>query len=123
LEKGRITESKSPAGAPILFVPKKDGTLRLCVDYRGLNAITIKNRYPLPLVSETLDRTQNLTFEMLITEFESMKAMNGRLRFEHDLGTTNIVLCLLAYQMPPRPFKPTLIGHLTICWMFVALRT
>ena len=56
LEKQWIVPSKSPAGAPIFFVPKKDGGLRLCVDYRGLNEITIKNRHPLPLVSETLDR-------------------------------------------------------------------
>ena len=40
----------------MLFVPKKDGSLRLCVDYRGLNAVTIKNRHPLPLISKTLDR-------------------------------------------------------------------
>jgi hypothetical protein len=56
LEKGWIRPSKSPAGAPILFVPKADGTMRLCVDYRGLNKVTIKNRYPIPLVSEMLDR-------------------------------------------------------------------
>lgn len=56
LAKGWIQESKSPAGAPILFVPKKDGKMRLCVDYRGLNALTIKNRYPLPLISEMIDR-------------------------------------------------------------------
>jgi len=56
MEKGHIRESTSPAGAPILFIPKKNGTLRLCVDYRGLNAITIKNRYPIPLISELLDR-------------------------------------------------------------------
>ena len=56
LENGRIQHSNSPAGAPILFVPKKDGGLRLCVDYRGLNAVTVKDRCPLPLVNETLDR-------------------------------------------------------------------
>ena len=56
LEKGFIQPSKSPAGAPILFVKKKDGSLRLCVDYRGLNKITVRNRYPLPLIPELLDR-------------------------------------------------------------------
>ena len=56
LDKGFIRRSTSSAGSPILFVKKKDGSLRLCVDYRGLNAITIKNRYPLPLIPETLDR-------------------------------------------------------------------
>jgi hypothetical protein len=55
LWRGFIRSSKSPAGAPILFVRKKDGTLRLCHDFRGLNAVTIKNRYPLPLISECLD--------------------------------------------------------------------
>ncbi|KAI0995439.1 Transposon Tf2-9 polyprotein [Podosphaera aphanis] len=56
LDKGFIRASSSPAGAPVLFVKKSDGTLRLCVDYRGLNELTIKNRYPLPLIRETLDR-------------------------------------------------------------------
>ena len=56
LSKGWIRHSTSPAGAPILFVPKKDGSLRLCVDYRALNNITIKNRHPLPLIDETLTR-------------------------------------------------------------------
>jgi hypothetical protein len=55
LAKEFIQHSKSPAGAPILFVKKKDGSLRLCVDYRGLNKITKKNRYPLPLISGLLD--------------------------------------------------------------------
>ena len=53
---GWIRRSKSPAGAPILFVPKSDGSLRLCVDYRALNKVTVKNRHPLPLINETLDR-------------------------------------------------------------------
>ena len=56
LSKGFIRAYSSPAGAPILFVKKSDGSLRLCVDYRGLNAGTIKNRYPLPLIRETLMR-------------------------------------------------------------------
>ena len=51
----RIRRSVSEAGAPILFVLKKDGKLRLCVDYRGLNNVTIKNRHPLPLIIELLD--------------------------------------------------------------------
>ena len=56
LKKGFIRPSSSPAGAPILFIKKKDGSLRLCVDYRGLNRLTVKNRYPLPLLTEALDR-------------------------------------------------------------------
>ncbi|KAH0606065.1 uncharacterized protein H6S33_004522 [Morchella sextelata] len=56
LQKGFIQASSSPTGAPVLFVKKIDGTLRLCVDYRGLNELTVKNRYPLPLIRETLDR-------------------------------------------------------------------
>ena len=56
LANGFIWPLKSPAGAPILFVGKPDGSLCLCVDYRGLNNLTIKNRYPLPLIGESLDR-------------------------------------------------------------------
>ncbi len=56
MQKGFIRPFTSPAGAAIFFVKKKDGTLRPCVDYRDLNALTIKNRYPLPLISELLDR-------------------------------------------------------------------
>ena len=56
LASGFIRPSKSPAGALILFVRKKNGSLCLCVDYRGLNNLTIKNRYPLPLIGESLDR-------------------------------------------------------------------
>ena len=56
LAKGFIQESKSPTSAPILFAPKKDGGLRLYVDYRGLNAIIVKNRYPLPLITKIIDR-------------------------------------------------------------------
>jgi hypothetical protein len=56
MDKGYVQESKSPYGAPVLFVKKKDGTMRMCVDYRALNKITIKNKYPLPRIDELLDR-------------------------------------------------------------------
>ena len=55
LANGFIQPLKSLTGAPILFVCKPDGSLRLCVDYQGLNNLTIKNRYPLPLIGESLD--------------------------------------------------------------------
>ncbi|WMV59226.1 hypothetical protein MTR67_052611 [Solanum verrucosum] len=56
LEKGFIRPSVSPWGAPVLFVKKKYGTLRLCINYRQLNRITIKNRYPLPRIGELFDQ-------------------------------------------------------------------
>ncbi|XP_074314421.1 uncharacterized protein LOC141649635 [Silene latifolia] len=55
-EKGYIRPSVSPWGAPVLFVKKKDGSLRLCVDYRELNNVTIKNRYPLPRIDDLFDQ-------------------------------------------------------------------
>ena len=55
LDKEWIQPSNSPYGAPILFVPKKDGGLRMCVDYRALNKQTVKNRYPLPRIDDLLD--------------------------------------------------------------------
>ena len=54
LRKGWIWNSSSPAGAPILFVKKANGLLKLYVDHRGLNQIMIQDRYPLPLILETL---------------------------------------------------------------------
>ncbi len=59
---GFIQPSKSPFGAPILFVKKKDGTMRMCVDYRALNNITIKNSYPLPRIDELFDRLQGAQY-------------------------------------------------------------
>ena len=56
LKTGFFRPSKSPARAPILFDKKPDGNLCLCVDYWGLNNLTIKNRYPLPLIGESLDQ-------------------------------------------------------------------
>jgi hypothetical protein len=54
--KGYIKPSKSPYGAPILFVHKKDGTLKMCEDYKTLNKVIVKNRYPLPWINDLFDQ-------------------------------------------------------------------
>ncbi|GBG87654.1 hypothetical protein CBR_g45807 [Chara braunii] len=62
LEKGWIRPSSSPFGAPVLFVPKREGELRMSIDYRGLNAITVKNVEPLPIIDDLLDRVQGCKY-------------------------------------------------------------
>ena len=60
LEKGYIRRSSSPWGAPVLLVEKKDGSLRMVVDYRALNEVTIKNKYPLPMINDLFDQLQGV---------------------------------------------------------------
>lgn len=62
LANGRIQPSKSPVGAPVFFVKKKDGSLRLVQDYRKLNEITVKNSYPLPLISDVFERVKKARY-------------------------------------------------------------
>ena len=56
LQKGHIRPSSSPCGSLIVLVQKKDGTWRLCIDYRALNKITVQNRYPIPQIDDLLDQ-------------------------------------------------------------------
>ena len=56
LDKGFIRPSVFPWGAPVLFVKKKDGTLRMCIDYRQINKVTVKNKYPLPRIEDLFDQ-------------------------------------------------------------------
>jgi hypothetical protein len=66
LEKGFIRPSSSPWGAPVLFVNKKDGSRRICVDYRSLNEVTIKNKYPLPRIEDLFDHMRGATLSSKI---------------------------------------------------------
>jgi hypothetical protein len=77
---GFIQPSKSPFGAPVLFVKKKDGSMRMCVDYRDLNRITVKNRYPLPRIEELFDRLQGAKY------FSKIDLRSGyhQVRIHHD---------------------------------------
>jgi len=71
LARGAIRESKSEWGFPVLMVPKKDGTLRFCIDYRGLNAITVKDSYPLPDVKDCLATLTGMRY------FSTLDAKSG----------------------------------------------
>ena len=62
LDKGFIRPSSSPWGAPILFVRKKDGSHWMCIDYRELNKVTVKNRYPLPRIDDLFDQLQGASW-------------------------------------------------------------
>ena len=73
LRKGFISPSSSPVASPVLFVKKPGGGLRLCVDYRALNALTTKNQYPLPLIRETLSRLSKARF---FTKLDVIAAFN-----------------------------------------------
>jgi hypothetical protein len=61
-QKGYVRPSSSPWGAPVLFVKKKDGSMRLCVDYRALNEVTIKNKYPLPRIDDLFDQLKGVKY-------------------------------------------------------------
>ena len=62
LDKGFIQPSISPCGTPVLFVKKKDGSLRMCIDYHQLNKVTIKNKYPLPRIGDLFDQLQHASY-------------------------------------------------------------
>jgi hypothetical protein len=80
LKKGFIRLSLSPVTSPVLFVKKPGGGLRLCMDYRALNEISVKDRYPLPLVKETLNSLEGMKFFIkidIISAFNNVRMKEG----------------------------------------------
>ena len=101
LVKGFIQHSTSSAGTPILFVKKKDGSLRLCVDYRGLNLLTKKNWYPLPLIGEALDQ---LSGAKIYTKLDIQAAYNRVWMKEGDEWKTTFQTWYGHYEYCVMPF-------------------
>jgi len=101
LDKGWIRPSQSPYGSPVLFAAKPDGSLRLCIDYRGLNAITKKSRYPLPRVDETFDRMKKANF---ITRLDAPQAYHQVPIEPGDVEKTAFVTRYGQYEWIVMPF-------------------
>ena len=104
LKKGFIIPSKAPFASPILFAEKPNGGLRFCVDYRKLNAITKRNRYPIPLIDEVLARIQGCKY---LTRLDIIAAFN-KLRMHPDSEDyTTFITSLGAYKYRVLPFGLT----------------
>ena len=101
LEQGWIRPSSSPFGAPVLFVPKKGGQWRMCIDYRALKKITVKSRYPLPKVKELMDRLHGARYFTKLDLYLGYHQI--RLR-EEDIQKTAFVMRYGVFEYLVMPF-------------------
>jgi len=108
LRKGYIRPSKLPQTSPVHFTAKKDGKRRMVQDYQHINEGTIKNAYPLPLITDILDGvgTRKVFTKLdLHWGYNNVRAMNGRQRLQRTLGPVSRQSCTLASLTHPSPSK------------------
>ncbi|GJU05422.1 putative reverse transcriptase domain-containing protein [Tanacetum coccineum] len=96
-DKGFIRPSSSPWGAPVLFVKKKDGSFRMCIDYRELNKLTVKNRYPLPRIDDLFDQLQGSSIYSKIDLRSGYHQLRVR---EQDIPKTKFQTCAPILALP-----------------------
>ena len=104
LDAGYIRPSKAPYGAPVLFQRKKDGSLRMCIDYRALNKVTIKNKYPIPLIADLFDQLGKARY------FSKLDLRSGYYQVriaEGDEAKTTCVTRYGSYEFLVMPFGLT----------------
>ncbi|KAL0433643.1 UNVERIFIED_CONTAM: Retrovirus-related Pol polyprotein from transposon [Sesamum latifolium] len=102
LESGIIKPAKSPYGVPVLFQKKADGSLRMCCDYRALNKITVKNKYPIPLVADCFDRLSQAKYFTKI----DLRSGYWQVRIkEGDKAKTTVVTRYGAFEFLVMPFS------------------
>ena len=119
LGRGWIRRSKSPVLAPIVFAKMKDGSIKVCVDYRNLNRVTVKNRYPLPLIPELTDRLVGST---IFTKLDIRQAYHWvHMAMGHEYKTAlKTYYGLFEYLVMPFGLKMHPLNFSPICRIFLA---
>ncbi|GKC74013.1 putative reverse transcriptase domain-containing protein, partial [Tanacetum coccineum] len=102
--KSFIRPSSSPWGAPVLFIKKKDGSFRMCIDYRELNKLTVKNRYPLPRIDDLFDQLQGSSVYLKIDLRSGYHKLRVR---EEDIPKTAFRTHYGHYEFQVMPFGLT----------------